>query len=390
MALLTSAGMLISSFQKMRTVNLGFRPDHMLVASYSLPRNAYATQSAVDRFKDELLRAVRQLPGVEAAGIAFLLPAGTDDNDVTMTFEGYIPPKGSALTMATPTGVEGDFFQALGIGLLRGRLFTDADNATSQLVVIVNQKLAEHYWPGQNPIGKRLHRGLAQTTNPWLVVIGEVENVKMGSPDGRTAEQIYQPIKQWIASRPFAAATELSGSTAYIVLRSVVPPATMENSLKAVVENIDSQLPLYQAQTMEQVIANSEAPRRFTTILISSFALVALLLSTLGIYGVTAFSVALREQEMAIRMALGCQRSGILNLILVAGLKLAVIGGTLGLIGAGAMSHVLRSFLFGVSPFDPVVLTLSAVVILLLALASSALPAIRAARINPVSALRGE
>lgn len=141
---------------------------------------------------------------------------------------------------------------------------------------------------------------------------------------------------------------------------------------------------------MEQAIANSEAPRRFNTILISSFALVALLLSILGIYGVTAFSVALREEEVAIRMALGCQRSGIANLILAAGLKLAVIGSTLGLIGAGALSRVLRSFLFGVSPFDPVVLALSAAVILLLAIASSALPAIRAARINPVSTLRGE
>lgn len=145
--------------------------------------------------------------------------------------------------MATPTAVEGDFFQALGIGLLRGRFFSDADNATSPLVVIVNQKLAEHYWPGQNPIGKILHRGLARSTNPWLTVVGEVENVKMGSADGRTAEQIYQPIKQWIASRPFAAATELNGSTGYIALRSAVPPATMENSLKAVLHNIDSQLP---------------------------------------------------------------------------------------------------------------------------------------------------
>jgi hypothetical protein len=225
--------------------------------------------------------------------------------------------------MATSSAIKSDLFQALGVHLLRGRLFTDADNAHAQLVVIVNRKLAEHYWPGEDTIGKRLHRGMAQSTNPWLTVVGEVEDVKMGSPDGRTAEQIYQPVAQWIASRPFAAATELSGSSGYVVLRSVLPPEQLENALRATVRSIDLQLPLYEMQTMEHAISSSEAPRRFNTVLISAFALVALLLSILGIYGVTAFSVALREQEMAIRIALGCQRSGVLNLIFAAGLKLA-------------------------------------------------------------------
>ncbi len=390
MVLLTASGVLLRSFQKMRAVELGFRPDHTLTASYALPRNQYRTQSAVGGFNDSLLRNIRQLYDVEAADVTSLLPAGTDDNDVTMTFEGYIPPKGAALSMATPSAVKGDFFQALGVRLLRGRLLTDADDAHAQLVVIVNRRLAEHYWPGEDPIGKRLHRGMAQSTNPWLTVVGEVEDVKMGSPDGRTAEQIYQPVAQWIASRPFAAATELSGSSGYIVLRTVLPPEQMQNTLRAAVRNIDSQLPLYEMQTMEHAISSSEAPRRFNTVLISAFALVALLLSILGIYGVTAFSVALREQEMAIRIALGCQRSGVLNLIFAAGLKLATVGCALGLLGAAAVSRLLRSFLFGVSPFDPTVLVLSATAMLLLALAASALPAMRAASTDPVSALRGE
>ncbi len=254
----------------------------------------------------------------------------------------------------------------------------------------MNRKLAEHYWPGQDPIGKRLHRGMAQSTNPWLTVVCEVEDVKMGSPDGRTAEQIYQPVAQWIASRPFAAATELSGSSGYVVLRTVLPPEQMESALRAAVRGIDSQLPLYEMQTMEHAISGSEAPRRFNTVLISAFASVALLLSILGIYGVTSFSVALREQEMAIRIALGCQRSGVLNLIFAAGLKLAAVGCVLGLLGAVAVSRLLRSFLFGVSPFDPAVLVLPAAAMLLLAPVASALPAMRAASTDPVSALRGE
>jgi ABC-type antimicrobial peptide transport system permease subunit len=164
----------------------------------------------------------------------------------------------------------------------------------------------------------------------------------------------------------------------------------MENALRATVHQIDAQVPLYHMQTMEHAIAGSEAPRRFNTILISCFALVAVLLSVLGIYSIIAFSVALREQEMALRMALGCQRSGVLAIILASGVKLAAVGCVFGLLGAVAVSRLLRSFLFAVSPFDPVVLTLAAIAMLLLALAASALPARRASRTDPMLALRGE
>jgi ABC-type antimicrobial peptide transport system permease subunit len=165
---------------------------------------------------------------------------------------------------------------------------------------------------------------------------------------------------------------------------------TNTKALHATVRRIDPQLPLHQMQTMEHAISGSEAPRRFNTVLISSFAVVAVLLSVLGIYSIIAFAAALREQEMALRMALGCQRSGVLTLILTSGVKLGAVGCVLGLIGAMAASRLLRSFLFGVSPFDPVVLTLSAAAMLVLALTASALPARRAARTDPMVALRGE
>jgi predicted permease len=391
LVLLTASGLLLRSFDRMRSVDVGFRPDHTLAAFYVLPQKQYASQTVIDAFSDELLRNLRQLPGVEAAGITSVLPAAGNDFGLAFTLEGYAPPKGAGLNMAAMSLVQGDPFQALGIRLLRGRSFTEADKAGSPLVAMVNRKLAQHYWPDQDPIGKRLRRGMPETATPWMTVVGEVDDVKLGSPDGETAQQVYQPVTQMVASEGvFASDGELSANYGYIVLRSVLPPEQMENLLRAAVRKIDPQLPLHQMQTMEHAISGSEAPRRFNTVLISSFAVVAVLLSVLGIYSIIAFAAALREQEMALRMALGCQRSGVLRLILTSGVKLAAVGCVLGLIGAMAASRLLRSFLFGVSPFDPVVLTLSAVAMLVLALTASALPARRAARTDPMLALRGE
>ena len=391
LVLLTASGLLLRSFEKMRQVDLGVRVDHTLSAYYALPQKRYAIQSAVDSFTDNLLRNLRQLPGVKSAGISSSLPAAGDWGGIAITVEGYVPQKGAGLNMATVSLMQGDPFQALGIRLLRGRLFTESDKAGSQLVTIVNRKLAEHFWPGQDPIGKRLRRGMPETPTPWLTVVGIVDDVKLGSPDGGTAEQFYQPVTQQVVSEgAFASAGELSATYGYIVLHTDTPPEQLENSLRAAVRSIDPQLPLIQMRTMEHVISGSEAPRLFNTVLISAFAMIALLLAVLGIYSVIAFSVALREQEMAIRMALGCQRSGVLNLILISGAKLTAIGCALGLLGAVATSHLLRSFLFGVSPFDPVALMLSTIAMLVLALAGSALPATRAARTNPMLALRSE
>jgi predicted permease len=391
LTLLTASGLLLRSFEKMRDVKLGFHPDNTLAALYVLPQQRYRTQSAIDEFCGDLLRSLRQLPVVEAVGISSVLPASGNGSGIAFTIEGYVPPKGAGLNMAAMSPVRGDLFQALGIRLLRGRVFTESDKAGSQLVAIVNRKVAERYWPAQDPIGKRLRRGMPETATPWMTVVGEVDDVKLGSPDEETMQEVYQPVTQTVASEGvFANVGELSATYGWIVLRSRMAPEQMENTLGATVRKIDPQLPLYQVQTMEHAISNSEAPRRFNTVLISSFAMAALLLSVLGIYAVIAFSVALREQEIAVCMALGCQRSGMLMLVLASGVKLAVIGSGMGLLGAVAASRLLRSFLFDVSPFDPSVLTLSAVAMLLLALAASALPARRASSMDPMRALRGE
>jgi predicted permease len=391
LVLLTASGLLLRSFEKMRAVDVGFRPDHTLTAMYGLPSYQYPTQASVDTFDDQLLRNLHQLPGMEAVGITTVLPSTGDWDGPAITIEGYVPPKGAALNMPMATLVRGDPLQSLGIRLLRGRTFTEADNANSQLVAVVNSELAQRDWPGQDPVGKRFRRGMQETKTPWMTVVGVVDSVKMGSPDERTPDQFYQPVDQTaISEGDFASKGEVNADYGHIVLRTHVQPEQMENALRAAVHQIDPQVSLYHIQSMEHAVARSEAPRRFNTILISCFALVAVLLSVLGIYSIIAFSVALREQEMALRMALGCQRSGVLAIILASGVKLAAVGCIFGLLGAVAVARLLRSFLFAVSPFDPVVLTLAAIAMLLLALAASALPARRASRTDPMLALRGE
>lgn len=391
LTLLTASGLLLRSFEKMRDVELGFHPANTLAALYVLPRQRYGTQSAIDEFTKTLLNDLGQLPGADAVGITSFLPAAGNNWGTAFTIEGYVPPKGTGLNMAAISLVEGDPFQALGIRVLRGRVFTESDNAGSQLVALVNRKMAERYWPGQDPIGKRLRRGMQETSTPWMTVVGEVDDVKLEARDAETMPQVYQPVTQTVASEGvFASPGELSAADGWIVLRSRMVPEGMQDTLRATVRKIDPQLPLYQMQTMEHAISKSEAPRRFNTVLISSFAIAAVLLSVLGIYAVIAFSVALREQEMAVRMALGSQRSEVILLILSSGAKLAAVGCGLGLLGAVAASRLLRSFLFEVSPFDPGVLSLSAIAMLLLALAASALPARRASSTDPMLTLRGE
>ncbi len=386
--LLTASGLLLRSFEKMSVVDLGFRPEHVTTAAYSLPHKQYATQAQVDAFNNELLLRIRRLPGAKFVGLTSTLPV-TGDGIESFVVDGYVDPKGSNVTAASPFQVIGDYFRAMGISLVHGRYFTESDNDDNQLVVIVNHEFAEHYWPHQDPIGKRMRVGTQQSKTPWMTVVGEVADAKLNSPDADATEQFYQPVAQLKKDAgALASPTDVGGNGGYIVLRSALPPQQMENALRAIVRSIDAQLPLTQVQTMDQVVSQSEAPRRFNTVIISSFALVAVFLAILGVYSVIAFSVASRGQEMAIRVALGSQRSGIVRLVLRSGIKLAAIGCAFGLAGAVAASALLRSFLFGVSPFDPLVMILATAMVFVLALVASALPARRAASANPIHALR--
>jgi predicted permease len=391
LVLLTASGLLLRSFEKMRSVDLGFRADHVLVATYSLPRQEYSTQDAIDQFNLTLRNRLEQLPGVQAVGVTTILPASDLEYGATFTPEGYIPPQGAGLNISWMPQVMGNYFQAQGIPIIRGRGFTPADDANAPLAVIVNRTLAEHYWPGQDPIGKRLHRGPMEAKLPWLTIVGEIGDVKELGADLPTQNQIYLPSAQVKAGVGSFATPEMRvGNNGYIVLRSAVAPEQMADSLRAVVRSIDPQLPLTDVESMDRVVTEDQAPRRFNTALISSFAAAAVLLSLLGIYSVIAFSAAMRTQEMAIRLALGSQRASVMKLILVSGVKLGLIGCGLGVAGAVFVTRLLRSFLFQVDPLDPAVMVLAAVSILLLALVASLVPARRAASIEPMQALRME
>ncbi len=392
LVLLVASGLLLRSFEKMRSVPLGFRTDHLLTAGYDLPPQQYSAQASVDGFNGALLAKLEQLPGVESAGITSHLPAAGDTGISFFVAEGYVPPQGAGMSVSWDyDDTMGHYFRAAGIPLLRGRDFTEADDARAPLVVVVNRSLAEHYWPGQDPIGKRLRWGVPATPTPWMTVVGEVGDIKQTAADQDTQAQIYQPASQNVASFGSLARPEmLNGHFGSIVLRTLLPPEQMADALRATVRSIDPQLPLTQVESMEQVVADGQASRRFNAVLISCFAAASVLLALLGIYGVIAFSTALRTQEMAIRMALGAQRFTVMGLVLSSGARLGLAGCGIGAAVAVLATRLLRSLLFQVDPLDPFVLVLAALSIFVLVLAASLIPARRAASIEPMQALRAE
>jgi putative ABC transport system permease protein len=389
--LLTAAGALLRSFQKMRDVDPGFRADHALVAGYSLPRQLYGTQSAVDTFNRTLLERLQALPGTTAAGLTNVIPASGFQGGGGFVLDESAHDQSAKLRVAPWAVTVGDYFRAMGIPLVSGRYLTSADKEDTPLVVVVNQALARHYWPNGDAVGKRLRVGTQEAKTPWATIVGIVADTKLNSPDTADQEQIYSPAQQYRAALgDFAPPGSVFGNGGYITLRSALPPEQMTNSLRSTVASLDPQLALQQIQTMDQQLSSSEAPRRFNTSIISAFALGALLLAAIGVYAVIAFSVSMRSQEMAIRMALGSRRGEIVRLVLTSGAKLAAIGCAAGLIGALAISRLLGSLLFNVSATDPLILTGSIATMIVLSLVACAIPAQRAASANPVDALRSE
>ncbi len=381
---------MLRSFEKMREVDLGFQPEHGLTASYSLPRQQYSTQATIDSFNKALRTRLEQLPGVRAVGITSLLPASGTTYLATFTPEGYIAPKRVRLNIAWIPEVQGNYFAAQGIPILRGRAFTDEDRAGSPLVIIVSRALAERYWPGQDPIGKRLHRGPAEADLPWLTIVGEIDGVKQLA-DEPSQMEIYFPSEQIKAVEgSFAAPDMLTGTSGSVVVSGSLPPESLADSLRGIVHSLDPQLPLTNVQSMERIVSEGQAPRRFNTALISAFAMAAVLLALLGVYSVVAYSAAARTQEMAIRLALGSSRPSMMHLIVVSAAKLGLAGCGLGLLAAFFTTKLMKSFLFQVEALDPVVLVAAAGLIFLLTLAASLVPARRAAAVEPISALRSE
>jgi predicted permease len=331
------------------------------------------------------------MPGISAAGITNVLPAsGFQGGSAYVLDETAHDAASGQLRIAPWSNIEGNYFQAMGIRLIQGRTLNADDKEGTPLVAVVNQKLANHFWPNGDVIGRRLRVGTPQTKTPWVTIVGVVETTKMNALDAPDHEQVYVSSPQFLSMLGPFAPKDQSGFGGFIVLRSTLPPEQMTNSLRSAVAALDPLLALQQIQTMDQQLSTSEAPRRFNTSIITAFAAGALLLATIGVYAVIAFSVSMRSQEMAIRMALGSRRGEIVRLVLVSGAKLAAIGCAAGLIGALAVSKLLGSLLFNVSATDPLILTSSIAIMIVLSLVACAIPAQRAASANPVDALRSE
>jgi putative ABC transport system permease protein len=387
LVLLTATGAFLRSFEKMQAVDPGFRPGHVLVAGFQLPEAQYSTRDSSGTFEHEVVSQLSSKPGIVAVGITDTLPA-SGGGESTYTVEDE-PSDRWKLKFAGFARVYGDYFQAMDIPLIKGRYFTPEDRSGAPLVMIVNQSMARHCWPGQNALGKRLHVGSPTKGLPWAMVVGVVADTKLGARDEPTIEQWYSPIQQPSILLGPGESGNFSNS-GYIALRSALPPDQLIPVLRATFSEVDPLLPLQHVQTMDDVISTVEAPRRFNTALTAAFAIGALMLALTGIYVVVAFSVSLRRREIAVRMALGARRANISRLVLVSGAKLTLLGCGLGVLGSFATSALIRSLLFDVSATDPLIYTGSILLMLLMALVAFAIPARRAAKVDPMVALRYE
>jgi len=388
LVLLTSSGAFLRSFERMRSVDPGFQPEHVLVAGYQLPMMRYSTFASAEHFHNTMVERLESKPQIAAAGLTNSLPASGFSGQAAYTIEGA-PVANWKLTFATFGTVSGDYFRAMGIPLLDGRYFTRDDHANTPLVVVVNASMAKHCWPGQRAVGRRMHVGNPRKGYPWATVVGVIADTKLGARDEPSGDQWYAPDEQpAILFGNNVAEALLQPASGYIVVQSALPPEQMIGTLRATVAEIDPSLVLRDVKSMGEVMANVESPRRFNTDLITIFAVGALLLAITGIYAVVAFSVSQRMQEIAIRMAVGAQRAGIARLVLVSGARLALVGCGLGVVGSLAVSRMLSAFLFDVSATDPLIYTGSVALMLLVALLASAQPAIRAASADPTDVLR--
>jgi len=388
LVLLTTCGAFLRSYKKMLAVDPGFRSDHVLVAGFQLPVDQYKTYIAGDNFNRDLMTRLSAKPGIVAVGVSSMVPGSGNYGRGAYTIEGQ-PIEGWKLQWAVFASISGDYFKSLGIPLIEGRTFTPADRANAPLVAIVNRSMAQHYWPGRSAVGQRMHVGNPHKGLPWATIIGVVADTKVTAPDSPSEDQWYVPVEQpatLFGADPAANLVVPAGG--FITLRSTLPPQQMIQTLRETVAAIDPLLPLQQVQSMDQVVSDVEAPRRFNTDLITVFALGALVLAITGIYAVVAFSISIRGQEIAIRMALGAQRGSIARLVLLSSAKLAFIGCAIGLIGSYAASQLVETFLFQVSPTDPFIYAASVLIMIAVALIASALPASRAASSDPVKALR--
>jgi predicted permease len=382
--LLVGAGLLLASFRRVLAVDPGFVAERVLTASVMLPRTRYGDAAALTRFTDEALRRVRALPGVLAAGATDTIPFGGSHSDSVILAEGYQMKSGESVISPNAVDATPGYFEAIGARLVAGRFFQDSDGTEALPVVIVDQTLARRFWPGQDPIGRRMYRPtdindlLAVTDKTvFLTVVGVVGDMKLQdlTEGERSVGSYYFPMAQ-DASRLLTFAIKAAGS-----------PEAVWSALRGAVASLDPELPVFDSQTLEQRTERALLNRRTPAMLSLSFGVVALLLSAVGLYGVLAYLVSQRAKEIGIRIALGSSSRSIFELVLREGLLLVGAGFLAGGTGAFLLRRSLESQLFGVRATDPVVVAGAASLLAAIALLACALPARRATRIDPIAAL---
>ena len=373
LVLLVGAGLLIKSFARLQDVNPGFSPENVLTAQLALPATKYPDPAARRAFWLRLVERVRGISGVTTVGLTTNVPFNGMVGSGSYSIVGYTPPQGEAQPHGRQEIVGGDYFKAMQIPLLAGRLFTDADTADSPPVVVIDQVLVTRYFADKSPIGQQINRG-GPNTFTIVGVVGTINSIDLGEPV--TKERLYYPVAQ-----------QPNPSLALIV-KTRIDPHAMVSQVRAAVADLDPEQPLAAVRTLDEWMAMSLEGRRAPTLLTALFGAVALTLSAIGIYGVLAFGVAQRAREFGIRQALGANPRAILTLVLTQGMRTAGIGVALGLIGSIALTRYLESLLFGVGAHDVPVYAAVTTLLLGVAFAACYLPALRATRVAPTVALR--
>jgi predicted permease len=375
-ALLIGAGLMTKSFWALTHVAPGFRSDNILTARLSLPQSRYPDNRRIAAFERDLLETLRRKPGVQSAGLATYLPLSGTDNGWSFVIEGRPPLPIGTYNMAKYRPASAGYFETIGIPILRGRSFTLADTADSPWVVVINDSMAREYWGAENPIGRRLQFG-AET---WRTVIGVVGNVLHEGLDGETNPEMYVPFEQ-------APNTE-SGPT--IVVRTALDTGAAALELRGAVAAIDRAIPVDRIQTMELLVSRSVAQPRFRTVILAAFSVLALVMASIGIYGVMNYLVIQRTREFGIRVSMGATRADVLRLVLGRAGALIGAGTCLGLAGSVGLVRLIATLLFGTAPLDPLTFAAAPALLAAVALAASYVPAWRATRVDPVVALRYE
>lgn len=380
--LVIGAGLMVRTLAALGDVDLGFNPDRVLSMRIQIPAARYDTHDRVVNFFDELQARVGALPGVEAAGVVRALPLATTIGDSDVDIEGVVESPGreaKGYWQVTSAGA----LDALGARLVRGRWFTDADASAAMPVAVVNETMARSYWGGEDAaLGGRLRLG-SYPNRPWATVVGVVADERHNGVTGLIKEKLFVPHVQW----PMLTAGGDSMRNLFLVVRTEGDPLGVASAVRAEIRQMDASLPVSDVRTMDEVVAIALATPRLTGFLLGTFAAIALALAAVGIYGVLAYLVSQRTHEIGIRLALGAERRDVLRLILRHGLTLASMGVAIGVVGAFAVTRLMRGVLYGVEPGDPVTFVAVPAVLLVVALVASLLPARRATRVSPTVAL---